>query len=78
MWGAELKKTDTAPIDRTWSSLSEPERTRLMIDYQPILDTLPKTCSFETKLARMQDFLRERGISITEDEIRRPRRDAEA
>jgi hypothetical protein len=59
---------------RSWSSLSEAERTALLADYQPVLDTQPLTCSFEGKLARMQAWLAERGVSISEDEIRRPGR----
>ena len=62
------------PALRPWSSLSEDERTRLMSDYQPVLDTQSLTCSFETKLARMQEFLAARGVSISEEEIRRPPR----
>ncbi len=60
---------------RPWSSLSEDERTELMLAYQPVLDTEALTCSFERKLERMQAFLATRGVSITEAEIRSPRRE---
>ena len=63
---------------RPWSSLTEAEQTELMIAYQPLLDMQARTCSFDAKLARMQDFLRTRGVSITEAEIRRPTSQARA
>ncbi len=59
---------------RPWSSLSESEQTELMLAYQPVLDREALTCSFERKLERLQTFLRTRGVSIMEDEIRSPRR----
>lgn len=59
---------------RPWSSLGDDERARLLAEYQPVLDGQALTCSFETKLARMQAWLAERGVSITETEIRRPGR----
>jgi hypothetical protein len=55
---------------RPWSSLSQGERTKLLIEYQPVLDGMERTCSFSTKLERMQRWLAGRGVSITEDEIR--------
>jgi len=45
-----------------------------MLAYQPVLDAEALTCSFERKLERMQAFLKTRGVSITEAEIRAPRR----
>ena len=65
--------TDPAEL-RPWSALSEREQTELMLAYQPVLDTEALTCSFERKLERMQAFLETRGVSITEAEIRSPRR----
>jgi hypothetical protein len=62
--------TDAKPELRTWPSLSADERTRLLADYQPVLDETATTCSFDDKLARMQAWLATRGVSITEDEIR--------
>ena len=59
---------------RPWSSLTEDERSALLADYQRVLDTQPLTCSFDAKLARMQAFLAERGVSISEAEIRGPAR----
>ncbi len=55
---------------RAWSDLSEAERARLLADYQQILDREAPTCEFGAKLARMQHWLAERGVSITEAEIR--------
>jgi len=45
-----------------------------MLAYQPVLDAETLTCSFERKLERMQAFLKRCGVSITEAEIRAPRR----
>ncbi len=59
---------------RPWSTLGEEERTRLQTEYQQVLDCESGTCSFEIKLDRMQRWLAERGVSITEAEIRQPRR----
>ncbi len=65
----------TSPAElRPWSSLSESEQTELMLAYQPVLDAQALTCSFEQKLERMRAFLETRGVSITEAEIRAPRR----
>lgn len=55
---------------RPWSSLTEDERSALLAAYQPVLDREAQTCSFETKLARMQAWLAERGVSISEAEVR--------
>lgn len=55
---------------RAWSALSDDERTKLLIEYQPVLDCMEPTCDFATKLERMQRWLAGRGVSITEDEIR--------
>lgn len=63
---------DARPL-RPWSSLSEEEQTRLLSDYQPVLDTQSLTCSLDMKLARMQEFLRPRGVSITEEDLHRPK-----
>lgn len=62
------------PPLRPWSSLGDDERARLLAEYQPVLDGEAPTCSFATKLTRMQAWLAGRGVSITEDEIRRPGR----
>ena len=66
---------DAAAKLRPWSSLSEVERTELMLAYPPVLDTEALTCSFERKLERMQAFLATRGVSITEAETRSPCRE---
>ena len=58
---------------RPWSSLTESEQAELLQAYQPVLDTEALTCSFDRKLERMQTFLKTRGVSITEEEIRSPR-----
>ena len=55
---------------RPWTSLTEDERSALLSAYQPVLDREAPTCSFDAKLARMQAWLAERGVSISEAEIR--------
>lgn len=62
--------SENAPQLRAWSSLSDDEQTQLLKDYQPVLDCMDGTCNFATKLERMQRWLAERGISITEEKIR--------
>ncbi len=59
---------------RPWSSFSDSEQAELMLAYQPVLDGEAPTCSFDRKLERTEAFLRSRGVSITEAEIRSPRR----
>jgi len=61
---------DTPAALRSWSTLSEEERLELICAYQPVLDCEGPTCSFGLKLRRMQAWLKTRGASITEAEIR--------
>ncbi len=58
---------------RSWSSLTEDEQTALLIEYQPVVDCEAPTCSFDIKMARMSEWLRGKGISITEADVREPR-----
>lgn len=58
---------------RPWSALSDEERTSLLAEYQPVLDCESATCSFDAKLERMQRWLADKGVSITEAEIRAPK-----
>jgi hypothetical protein len=51
-----------API-RTWSSLDPDEQTTLRIEYGYYLDSLPPTCSLQTKLERFRRWLRRRASS---------------
>ncbi|MFN3867633.1 MAG: hypothetical protein ACK4MF_01050 [Hyphomicrobiaceae bacterium] len=55
---------------RAWSDLSAAERDRLLAEYQRVLDAEPPTCSFDTKLERMQRWLEQQGVSLSEAEIR--------
>ena len=55
---------------RPWSTLTDAQRAELLAAYQPVLDSEALTCSFEIKLFRMQQWLADRGISITEAETR--------
>ena len=64
--------TETSNL-RPWSSLAYEEQTDLLVAYQPVVDCDGPTCSFDVKMARMAVWLRDKGISITEAEIRNPR-----
>jgi len=69
------------PTAHHWSPLSDTERTELLMAYQPVADCEKLTCSFDKKLKRMQPWLAERGVTISEAGHRTPRtqipRDAE-
>jgi hypothetical protein len=47
---------------RAWTELEEPEQTRLRIAFGHYLDTLPPTCSLETKIERFRHWLAARGV----------------
>lgn len=47
---------------RDWSELTDDEQTRLQIAYGRYLDSLPPTCSLETKVERFRRWLAERDI----------------
>ncbi|MGD8557623.1 MAG: hypothetical protein PVJ14_09715 [Chromatiales bacterium] len=48
---------------RDWESLEPEQRTSIQIEYGYYLDTLPKTCSLDTKIERFRKWLRsEKGI----------------
>ena len=47
---------------RDWAELDEEEQTRLQIAYGHYLDSLPPTCSLETKIERFRHWLAARGI----------------
>jgi hypothetical protein len=47
---------------RDWAELGEEEQTRLQIAYGRYLDSLPPTCSLETKIERFRRWLADRGI----------------
>lgn len=47
---------------RVWTDLEEEEQTRLRIAFGHYLDTLPPTCSLETKIERFRRWLAARGV----------------
>lgn len=47
---------------RHWTELAEEEQTRLRIAYGHHLDTLPPTCSLETKIERFRHWLASQGV----------------
>ena len=51
------------PKDLTpWEHLSSERQTELRIEFGHYLDTLPKTCSLETKIERFSNWLHALGI----------------
>lgn len=46
----------------SWVSLSPERQLALREDYGRYLDSLPPTCSLETKLERFRGWLAERGV----------------
>jgi hypothetical protein len=58
-----LETSAPDPPRRDWSELDDDEQTRLLIDYGRYLDSLPPTCSRETKIERFRRWLADRGIA---------------
>jgi hypothetical protein len=48
-----------------WEQLSSDRQIALRNEYGYYLDSLPATCSLETKIERFRHWLQERGISYT-------------
>jgi hypothetical protein len=46
----------------SWNQLSSERQTELRIEYGHFLDSLPPTCSLETRIERFSRWLQERGI----------------
>lgn len=57
---------DTGKTLRDWGQLTPEEQTKIQIEYGYYLDTLPPTCSMDTKLERFRQWL------ATEKHIRYP------
>ena len=55
---------------KAWSDLSEQERAWLLEEYQRALALDAPTCSFDLKVERMQHWLAQHGVAISEAEIR--------
>lgn len=55
--------TDSLVEPRPWETLSPEEQLALREEYGHYLDTLPPTCSLETKLERFRHWLAEKGVS---------------
>lgn len=47
---------------RPWEALSPEQQLRLREAYGHYLDTLPPSCSMETKIERFRHWLAERGV----------------
>ncbi len=47
---------------RPWDSLDVEEQTDLRVAFGHYLDTLPPTCSLETKVQRFRSWLQDHGV----------------
>jgi hypothetical protein len=47
---------------RPWDSLDAEAQTDLRVAFGHYLDTLPPTCSLETKVERFRGWLQDRGV----------------
>lgn len=54
---------------RPWQALSPEEQLQLREAFGHYLDSLPASCSMQTKIARFQQWLAERDILFGEDDI---------
>lgn len=61
-----------APL-RRWSELPPEERDALLVAYQATMDPNATTCDLSLKIARMNAFLNPRGVTLSEEDLRRPR-----
>lgn len=59
---------------RRWSDLTAKEQLRIREDYQVVLDREPRTCAMDEKVARFAEWLHERDITFSADEISRKSR----
>jgi hypothetical protein len=55
---------------RPWQELSPEEQLQLREAFGHYLDGLPASCSLQTKIARFQLWLADRGISFEQEDIR--------
>jgi hypothetical protein len=46
----------------SWNQLSSERQTEPRIEYGHFLDSLPPTCSLETRIERFSRWLQERGV----------------
>ncbi len=51
--------TDPKPEPRDWEDLAPAEQTALRVEYGRWLDSLPPTCSLQTKIERFRTWLLE-------------------
>jgi hypothetical protein len=56
-----IEKQDSAGLT-PWERLSSEKQIALREEYGHYLDSLPPTCSLETKIERFRQWLAERGI----------------
>jgi len=61
----QLKPSESPDLQerrRDWTDLGEEEQTRLQIAYGHYLDSLPPSCSLETKIERFRHWLAAHGV----------------
>lgn len=57
-----MPSNDSTTPRRDWNDLELDEQTRFLEEYGHYLDSLPPTCSMETKIDRLKRWLAGRGI----------------
>ncbi len=57
-----MREPDDKQARIAWDTLTPGQQLVLREEYGHYLDTLPPTCSLETKLERFRSWLAERGI----------------
>ncbi len=56
---------------KAWTDLTADEQLQLRLDYQAHLDTLPKTCSLDDKVAAFADWLATREVAFSREDLSR-------
>jgi len=57
-----MSRTTNSKELTPWEQLSSERQIQLRDEYGRYLDSLPPTCSLETKIERFRHWLKERGI----------------
>ncbi|GKY89295.1 hypothetical protein [Sinisalibacter aestuarii] len=60
---------------KAWAELTTDEQLQLRLDYQAHLDSLPPTCSLDDKVTAFANWLAERDVGFSLEDVsrRRPR-----
>lgn len=56
---------------KAWADLTVDEQLALRLEYQAYLDTLPPTCSMDDKISAFVNWLAEREVSFSREDLSR-------